>query len=62
MIFSNKPGRFKPAINEYNGKFTFVGSIPENICIKKTNSIGQEYLASPVYNTREEAEAVLKTI
>jgi len=53
---------FKPAINEYKGRFSFVGSIPESLGYWDKNSIGQEIFRSNIYNSRQEAEEALAKV
>ena len=56
-MFMNKQSVHKCSIIQYpNGKFGFVGSIPENLGYWKRNSIQQDIFVSKVYNTRGEAE------
>lgn len=58
----NSTGRFKPAINEYKGRFFFVGNVPESLGTWGKNKIGQDIFNSNMYNSREEAQQALDSV
>lgn len=61
-LHNAKAGSFQVAIQEYNGKFFFVGSVPMELLYKSTNAIGQTIYKSNMYNSKAEAEKALKEV
>ncbi len=54
-------GRKQCTIIKYpSGKYGFVGSLPLSLTTTKRNSIGQEYQASKVFNTEQQAQIELE--
>lgn len=48
---------FQPSILKCpNGKFKFVGTLPEEVLVKGKNHIGQKDYFSPLFNSYEEAQ------
>ena len=51
-----KPTQFKLSLMRYpTGRWGFVGSIPISLTVEKTNSIGQDFRDSKIYETEERA-------
>ncbi len=51
-----KPTQFKLNLMQYpTGRWGFVGNIPISLTVLKTNSIGQDFRDSKVYETEEQA-------
>ena len=56
-----KKEEYKLSIVKYpSGKYGFVGNIPEELCELRKNNIGQEFLASKVFNNKKEITKLLK--
>lgn len=62
MFVNRSSGNYKPAISEHNGRFFFVGSIPESLGKWGKNSIGQDIFNSNMYNSRQEAQQALDSV